>query len=185
MDLFNTLETLNDKKLNHRMIVHGINGERVIVPISVIQFVSSIAIERNDRKFAHDMCKFPIKEIILNRYGKKLTDDQYSALLTLLVHCRHYNGDMVNPFYAVKYESSNEKRYSPEFKSLIDSNTELAEAVYNLGFDTGDISFVQCEKPVTQEIIGYLTISLTSTIPDEMFVPEGTYPDAETIPYQD
>lgn len=185
MKTSDTLFTLSDQKLNHRMIVHGIHGERVIVPIPLPNFVCAIATERNDHAFAHKACKFPIKEVILNRYNKKLTDEQYSAILTLLVHCRQYSGLTVDNNIKVVYKSSHELKYLNSFKALLDTSVELDEAVYNLGFDTGEISLETADYNVVQDVLGYVTYCYVNTLPDDMFLNDEDYPDAEVMPVDD
>lgn len=185
MKISDALFTLSDKKLNHRMIVHGIHGERVIVPVTLINFVCAIATDRNDHAFARRACKFPIKEVILNRYNKKLTDEQYSAILTLLVHCRQYGGLAIDSNIKVVYKSSHELKYLNTFKALLDSSVELDEAVYNLGFDTGEISLETADYNVAQDVLGFVTCCYVNTLPDEMFLDDSEYPDAEVMPVED
>lgn len=180
MNLFDTLTELDAVKYNHRMIVHGIHDERKIIPLSLVSYVCATANNRDYFKVARHSVKFPIKDITMNRYNKKLTDEQYSALLTFLLHCRDYSAWAVPATTVVEYKSSTELRYNDEFKTFLDAHVEFAENVYNLGFDTGDISMVTSDKSVRNDIMNYLVTALANTVPDELFAEEATG-DVEVI----
>lgn len=183
MDLFNILTELGERKYNHRMIVRGIHGERVIVPLSLPAYICATVNNRDFYSVARHTCKFPIKEVILNRYNKKLTDEQYSALLTLILHCREYDTPALPTNVYAEYKSSVELKYSPEFKDFMDKNVEFTENVYGLGFDTGELSFVTKEKSTHKDIMAFFTVALVHATPDEYFVNEDEMQldDVETI----
>lgn len=183
MDLFNILTELGERKYNHRMIVRGIHGERVIVPLSLPSYICATVGNRDYFAVARHSCKFPIKEVILNRYNKKLTDEQYSALLTLILHCREYDTPALPTNVFVHYKSSVELKYDAGFKDFMDKNVEFAENVYGLGFDTGEISFVTEEHSAHKDIMAFFTVALVHATPDEYFAEDITDPnaDVETI----
>lgn len=183
MNLFDTLTGMSNYKYNHRMIVHGIHGERQIVPLSLPSYICAIANNRDYFSVARHSCKFPIKEVTLNRYNKKLSDEQYSALLTLLLHCREYTTPALPTNVFVQYKSSVELKYDGEFRKFMDSNVEFAENVYALGFDTGEISFVTEEHSAHKDIMAFFTIALVHATPDEFFAEDNHEPgaDVETI----
>ena len=182
MKLSDTLSQLTKKQLNHRMIVHGINGERVIVPLSLIQFICATANGKDYYKLAHSHCNFPVKEVILNRYNKRLTADQYSALLTFLLHCREYPNLSVAPTSTVVYKPSTELKYDDTFRSVIEADVEFCENVYSLGFDKGEICIVDDpDRCIPREVSEFLTVTLISLVPDEYFEEEDPNNDDVTV----
>ena len=173
MKLSDTLTRLAKRQHNHRMIVHGIHGERVIIPLTLIQFICATANNRDYYALAHAHCNFPIKEVILNRYSKPLTDEQYSALLTFLLHCRDYPSLKVSPNATVVYKSSTELKYDKDFRAALDADVAFCENVYSLGFDTGEISIVDDpDRYLAKEVSEFLTVVLINLVPDECFEEE-------------
>lgn len=180
MQLYETLKELSNVKYNHKMIVHGIYGERQVIALPVTSFVCMLANGRDYFTAARHSCKFPIKDVNVNRYNKRLTDEQYSALITLLIHCKDYSTPGFSTDVSVEYKSSKELRYCDELKAFIDGNVEFAENLYNLGFDTGDIHLVHGARHIHRDIMEFFTDAIVSTVPDEYFADEATE-DVEII----
>ena len=85
----------------------------------------------------------------------------------------------------VKYTSSSELKYDEAFKAAMDSDVTLAEAVYNVGFDTGEITFEKVDYNVESAVVRFLMTIYINALPDEQFIDPSELGDAETMPYEE
>ena len=185
MKLYPTLESTLDPQLNHKMIVHGIHGEKKVIPLRLINFVCMLVHGRSDYRYAHEHTDFPIKEAILNRYGKKLTEDQYSALLTLIFHVNRNDTGVIGPRDLVIYKQSNELKYSDEVKAAFEQEKYIAEAVYNLGFDTGELSIEHVTWDVTTQLVKFMVTLYVNDMPEDMMYKSENPELDEILPFEE
>ena len=186
MNLYNELVNLLDEKYNHRIIVHGIHGERTVIRVPLATFVLRVCVLDEKEELVREYCDFPIKEIVINPYNKVLTENQYSALLTFLAYCKPYRVPLPNDGICIVYKVDKELRYDKAFKQFLNSNIDFEENAYLLGYSTGDISCLVGEHSYANDVLRYLAYAAAHSLP-ECVLNEENYDagDDPEIPYGD
>ena len=166
MGLYEELVGLEDERYNHRIIVHGIHGERKVIHLPLATFVLRVCALGERDTIVRENCNFPIKEVIVNQYTKRLTDAQYSALLTLLAYCKEYRVPLPHDCVYIKYTSDRELKYDDAFKLFLTSNIDFEENAWLIGYNTGDIKCVVDDYSYAGDVLHYLAYVAVHRLPD-------------------